>query len=169
MPERQKLSRLKAGGVARLLGSRSATALFISDVAGDSPDVIGSGLLGGATDLPDRVARVVVANVDLAVNRAVDAALARGLRFERRTTRFDGEASEVAGAFVAALRDSEADGLVWGGESTVKLPARHGRGGRNTHLALAAARLLRAAEPLTILSAGHRWNRRCHRGRRRHR
>jgi hydroxypyruvate reductase len=152
--ERQKLSRLKAGGVARLLGLRSATAMFISDVANDNPDVIGSGLLGGATDSPDRVARVVVANVDLAVNRAVDAALARGLKFERRATRFDGEASDVAGAFVAALRDSEADGLVWGGESTVKLPARHGRGGRNTHLALAAARLLHAAEPLTILSAG---------------
>lgn len=152
--ERQKLSRLKGGGVARLLGLRPATALFISDVAGDDPDVIGSGLLGGATGFPDRVARVVVANVDLAVNRAVDAALVRGLRFERRATRFDGEASDVAGAFVAALRDSEADGLVWGGESTVTLAARHGRGGRNTHLALAAARLLRAAEPLTILCAG---------------
>src|SRR4030095_11450953 len=37
---RQELSRIKGGGVARLLGSRPATALFISDVAGDSPDVI---------------------------------------------------------------------------------------------------------------------------------
>ena len=52
------------------------------------------------------------------------------------------------------MRDSAADGLAWGGESTVVLPARHGRGGRNTHLALAAARLLRPGEPLTILAAG---------------
>ena len=56
--------------------------------------------------------------------------------------------------FVAALREAEGDGLVWGGESTVQLPARHGRGGRNTHLALAAARLLKADEPFTILAAG---------------
>jgi hydroxypyruvate reductase len=43
---------------------------------------------------------------------------------------------------------------VWGGESTVKLPERHGRGGRNTHLALAAARLLRPQDGLAILAAG---------------
>jgi len=36
----------------------------------------------------------------------------------------------------------------------VKLPERHGRGGRNTHLALAAARLLRPQDGLTILAAG---------------
>jgi hydroxypyruvate reductase len=41
---RAKLSRLKSGGVARLLGGRRALALFISDVPGDDPDVIGSGL-----------------------------------------------------------------------------------------------------------------------------
>jgi glycerate 2-kinase len=152
--ERQKLSRLKSGGIARLLGTRPATALFISDVAGDDPDVIGSGLLGSAKGHPDGVTRVVVANVEFAVNCTVNAALARGLRFERCTGRFDGEASHVASEFVAALRDCPADGLVWGGESTVKLPERHGRGGRNTHLALAAARLLRPAERLTILSAG---------------
>jgi hydroxypyruvate reductase len=40
---RAKLSRLKAGGVARLLAGRRALALFISDVPGDDPDVIGSG------------------------------------------------------------------------------------------------------------------------------
>jgi hydroxypyruvate reductase len=60
----------------------------------------------------------------------------------------------VACAFVEELRSTDADGLVWGGESTVTLPAAHGRGGRNTHLALLAARLLRAGEPLQILAAG---------------
>ena len=60
----------------------------------------------------------------------------------------------MAAAFLTALRGTRADLLVWGGESTVVLPERHGRGGRNTHLALAAARLLRANEPLTVLAAG---------------
>src|SRR5213076_1989229 len=56
--------------------------------------------------------------------------------------------------FVAALRATSGDGLVWGGESTVTLPAVHGRGGRNTHLALAAARALRPHERVTILAVG---------------
>jgi len=51
-------------------------------------------------------------------------------------------------------RATRADGVVWGGESTVRLPASPGRGGRNTHLALALARSMRAAEPLTVLAAG---------------
>ena len=44
--ERARLSQLKAGGVARMLAGRRAMALFISDVPGDDPDVIGSGILG---------------------------------------------------------------------------------------------------------------------------
>ncbi|MBC8027792.1 MAG: DUF4147 domain-containing protein [Steroidobacteraceae bacterium] len=149
---RAGLSRLKAGGIARLLEGRSALALFISDVPGDATCVIGSGLLGVAHGVRDRVARVIVANVDLAVRAAIDAAAANGLRFEAGARRFDGDAVRVASDFVEALRATDADGLVWGGESTVTLPTRAGRGGRNTHLALCAARLLRTNESLTILA-----------------
>jgi glycerate 2-kinase len=151
--ERRKLSKLKGGGVARLLGGREALALFISDVPADDPGVIGSGLLGQAPGIADAVTRVVVANIEVTVRRVVEAARARGIELEPRT-RFDQDATVVAAEFVQALRSTTADGLVWGGESTVVLPARHGRGGRNTHLALAAARLLRVGEPLTVLAAG---------------
>src|SRR5690349_16386357 len=151
--ERTRISRLKGGGVTRLLGRREALALFISDVPGDSPGVIGSGLLGGGDD-EDRVARVVVANIDVAVRQVVDAGHARGLELEARKSRFDGDANAVAHEFHEALRATHADGLVWGGESTVKLPAVHGRGGRNTHLALTIARSLRPGERLHILAAG---------------
>jgi glycerate 2-kinase len=150
--ERARLSRLKGGGVARLLAGRPALALFVSDVPDDDTGVIGSGLLGAAG--ADAVVRSVLANVGLAVDGAATAGDTLGLRLECRTGRFDGPAVEVAAQFVAALRATSADGLVWGGESTVTLPARPGRGGRNTHLALAAARLLRAGEPLMILAAG---------------
>ncbi len=152
--ERRKFSRLKGGGVARQLAGRPALALFISDVPGDSPDVIGSGLLGADGGSADAIDRVVVANVDAAVRAAVSAGEARGLTFEAGATRFAGDAAEVASEFAEALRTSDADGLVWGGESTVTLSATHGRGGRNSHLALHAARLLRADERLTILAAG---------------
>jgi glycerate 2-kinase len=151
--ERTRISRLKGGGITRLLGSRDALALFISDVPGDDPGVIGSGLLGRG-DGEDRVLRVVVANNDVAVRASIDAAHAHGLELEARATRFDGDVNTVATEFLAALRATSADGLVWGGESTVALPEIHGRGGRNTHLALAIARQLRANEPWLLLCAG---------------
>lgn len=151
--ERTRLSRLKGGGVTRLLDGREALALFISDVPGDDPGIIGSGLLGCRPGVADSVTRVVVANLRAAVRETVEAAHARGLVLEDRE-RFDGDAESVARQFIQALRETSSDGLVWGGESTVKLPARPGRGGRNSHLALAAARLLRAHEDLTILAAG---------------
>lgn len=151
---RARLSRLKGGGVARLLGARRACALFISDVPGDDVDVIGSGLLGRHHGQFDGIERRVVANVERAVQAAVDAGAARGLRLEAGARRFEGDAAEVAAHFLDRLRTTGADGVVWGGESTVRLPARHGRGGRNTHLALALARSMRRAEPLTVLAVG---------------
>jgi hydroxypyruvate reductase len=128
--------------------------LFISDVPDDSPDVIGSGLLGHDGPNPDGIRRIVVANIGVAVGSVVETARAHGLAFESRAARFDGAAEDVAREFVAALRLTAADGVVWGGESTVRLPPQHGRGGRNTHLALTAARLMAANGPLTILAAG---------------
>ena len=152
--QRARLSRLKGGGVARLLGARRARALFISDVPGDDADLIGSGLLGRHQGQVDGIERCVVANVERAVQAAVDAGAARGLALETGARRFDGDAAEVAAHFLDTLRATRADGVVWGGESTVRLPASPGRGGRNTHLALVLARSMRAAEPLTVLAAG---------------
>jgi hydroxypyruvate reductase len=152
---RARLSRIKAGGVARLLLDRPAMALFISDVPGDDPDVIGSGLLGEPKEGPRaEVIREVIANVDQAVDAAIEAAAARGFELARLPGRFDGVCADVAREFVERLRACEGEGLVWGGESTVKLSGAPGRGGRNQHLALAAARMLRPAEPIMILAAG---------------
>ena len=152
--ERARLSRLKAGGVARLLGQRQAGAFFISDVPDDDPAVIGSGLLGPSPDGADHVTRKVVANVEMAACAVRDAGRSHGLDIDLRVARFAGDAQDVARDFVAQLRDCGGDGLVWGGESTVTLPAHAGRGGRNQHLALAAARALRADDHWTILAAG---------------
>jgi hydroxypyruvate reductase len=151
---RGELSQLKGGGVARLLGGRRARALFISDVPDDDVDVIGSGLLGRYQRRPDGIERQVVANVERAVRAVVDAGAARGLALEPGTRRFSGDAAEVARQFLDRLRTTGADGVVWGGESTVRLPARHGRGGRNTHLALTLARAMRRADSFVVLAAG---------------
>jgi glycerate 2-kinase len=152
--ERAKLSRLKSGGVSRLLGGRPAHALFLSDVPEDDPAVIGSGLLGPDPGGDDQVRRIVVASIEDAMRRAVEVAAAHGLEARLGAERFAGEAREVALTFVEALRQGGHELLVWGGESTVTLPPRAGRGGRNQHLALCAARALHAREDITILAVG---------------
>jgi glycerate 2-kinase len=152
--ERAKLSRLKGGGISRLLAGRPAHALFISDVPDDDPAVIGSGLLGPCPGRDDRVRRIIVASNDDATRRVVEVAEAHGIEAARRADRFAGEAEEVALAFVESLRHTDAELLVWGGESTVTLPPQAGRGGRNQHLALCAARALHARDAMTILAVG---------------
>jgi glycerate 2-kinase len=151
---RARLSRIKGGGIARLLRERRALALFISDVPGDDPDIIGSGLLGRDAGIADGIERHVIATIETAVRAVHDGARAHGLTLDVVPARFDADAEAVAAQILERLRAGDHDGVVWGGESTVKLPERHGRGGRNTHLALAFARQLRAGEPWMLLAAG---------------
>ena len=60
----------------------------------------------------------------------------------------------LAARFAHELRLSAHEVCVWGGESTVQLPPHPGRGGRNQHLALAAARLIAGQADLMLLAAG---------------
>ncbi len=167
---RRRISRLKGGGLARSVQGRPTHALMISDVPGDDPRIIGSGLLHAfpedlagepraaalppeLRDLLDRlpssrpsVAGVpavpvrVVASAGTACRAAAATARAHGLQARLVRARIDGDAAELGVRFVAALaRQPEGVVQVRGGESTVSLPAQPGRGGRNQHLALAAA------------------------------
>ena len=82
------------------------------------------------------------------------AAMERGLTVERVRQRFEGEATRLAARFAHELLIGNTQVRVWGGESTVRLPPHPGRGGRNQHLALAAARLLPEYPELLLLAAG---------------
>ena len=151
---RARLSRIKGGRLAAQLAGRVARALFISDVPDDDPAVIGSGLLGPAPGAADLIERQVIASVDHAVEGVVTAARRRGLAVDRAPQRFRGEATRLAARFTHELLIGDAQVRVWGGESTVHLPANPGRGGRNQHLALAAARLLPDYPELLLLAVG---------------
>ncbi len=150
---RAQLSQLKAGGLTALLAGRPAVALFISDVPGDQPEVIGSGLLAPSPQ-GDAVCRQVIANAELARQSVVAAGRGRGLRVREFIDRFSTDALSVAKHCVEAARASDAQLLVWCGESTVRLPAQPGRGGRNQQLALAAAIHLDGSDDLFLLAAG---------------
>jgi hydroxypyruvate reductase len=151
---RARLSQIKGGRFAARLAGRAALALFISDVPDDDPAVIGSGLLGPAPGGADLIERRIVASVDRAMEGVAAAALRQNLTVERVPQRFAGEATRLAARFTHELLIGDTDVRVWGGESTVNLPVRPGRGGRNQHLALAAARFLPEYPDLLLLAAG---------------
>jgi len=65
-----------------------------------------------------------------------------------------GDAFTSGQSLAKVLCDSEPAFHIWGGETTVCLPDKPGRGGRNQHLALAAAQLLDGREDCYLLSAG---------------
>jgi glycerate 2-kinase len=151
---RARLSRIKGGGLTAHLAGRRARALFISDVPDDAPAVIGSGLLGAAPGGGDLIEREIIASVDLAMEAVVGAARERGLTAEQVRERFAGEATRLAARFTHELLVGNSQVRVWGGESTVRLPAHPGRGGRNQHLALAAAIYIPEYPELVLLAVG---------------
>jgi glycerate 2-kinase len=151
---RAQRSLIKGGRLTARLQGRAARALFISDVPGDDPAVIGSGLLGPAPGGPDQVDRRIVASIDHAVDSVVAAAMEMGLAAEGSMRRFDGDVMRLAVRFSHELHLSTVEVRVWGGESTVQLPQNPGRGGRNQHLGLAAARLIAGHPDLLLLTAG---------------
>jgi glycerate 2-kinase len=152
--QRTALSRIKGGRLASHLQGRPARALFISDVPHDDTRVIGSGLMGPAAGGEDRVAREVVASVDQACAAIAAEARRLGLSVHAPPARFAGDALRLAARFAHELSMASVQLCVWGGESTVQLPAHPGRGGRNQHLALAAARLIAGHGELLLLVAG---------------
>lgn len=177
---RKRLSRLKGGRLAQQLAPRRVTCLAISDVEGDDPRFIGSGplvydesvaqepiddappdvraALLRAPPLPPagdpcfrQVRLEVIARLADAMQAAAEAARAGGVtpNVHREFIRDDAVA---AGARLARALIASAPGVlhIWGGETTVKLPPRAGRGGRNQSLALSAARLLRGRNALLL-------------------
>ena len=151
---RMALSRIKGGRLAARLKGRPARALFVSDVPADDPRVIGSGLMGPAEQGADRIVRTIVASIDDAVAAVAARAAELGLGTHVAPRRFADAAHRLAARFAHELSLSAAQVCVWGGESTVALPAHPGRGGRNQHLALAAARLIAGHPQLLLLAAG---------------
>lgn len=136
---RQQLSALKGGGALRFTKGR-VLALLLSDVPGDDPGIIASGLF--ADPALARVENVVIGSVRLATGMV--AAGARRQGFSVTEGELTGEASQVARDLVVRGRSLEgpAVALVLGGETTVTVKSGEGRGGRNGELALAAAREL---------------------------
>ncbi len=121
---RKSLSTIKGGGLLACLGDRPVLGLLISDVPGDDPASIGSGLLvptppGVLPDLPDWLAALVgtgespdfpgaapelvlVATLADALAAAATAAAQAGLAVHRHTAFLEGEAAVVGRRIASA-------------------------------------------------------------------
>lgn len=180
---RKSLSCIKGGRLAAYLRGRPALALLISDVPGDDPSMIGSGMLGPAgsprglddIDLPDwlvawtrlappapvvgdpvfrGVQTKIVAR--LADARRAAASHARGLGYEVFLPEefVAGDAAEAGRRLAREVAGSVPGLCIWGGETTVKLPPDPGRGGRNQSLALAAALEVAGRQDVLLAALG---------------
>ncbi len=178
---RARLSRIKGGRLAACLRGQRTLQLLISDVPGDDPAVIGSGLLTAAVDealpagiesrLPDwlrdrlsgasappRAGAPVETQVIVTVRDACIAAAARGRALGYRVSLapglLEGEAIEAGHALAARLSVAAPGLQIQGGETVVSLPESPGRGGRCQSLALAAATAIAGRDDLYLLAAG---------------
>lgn len=172
---RKRVSRIKGGGLLHWLRGRETQGLLISDVPGDDPGVIGSGLLVPEvvplpSGLPDWVQELVepqggvaesgnvtcrvVANRERALEAAAGCAEQLGYPVHVHGEFLDGDAAETGASLGETLRSADAGIHLWAGETTVHLPAGPGRGGRNQHLALAGARALAGVAGIYLLAAG---------------
>lgn len=148
---------------------------MISDVPGDDPAIIGSGLLGPAGNhLPDGLPpwlaqltrqqaacppgvagepvieqHIVASNRD-ACEAAAEQARQQGLSAWIHPPLFM-PVEEAVDQIAGVLREAPAGIHIWGGEPTLTLPEHPGRGGRNQHLALSLAVALEGESSMTVL------------------
>jgi len=172
---RRHISSCKSGGVWSHISEREVSCLMISDVSDDDPAIIGSGLLFPAKEntlpelpqqwleklgeyipnkVPDNFHWKIIACLEDAKKAAAVKAQALGYKVKIMPEFLQGDASNEAKKCVKALQENKGMLCIWGGETTVKLPANAGKGGRNQHLALAAAIEMDGFDNAHLLAAG---------------
>jgi glycerate 2-kinase len=156
---RKRLSAVKGGKLGRATRARLAT-LVLSDVPADDPAVVGSGpTIRRPSRSRSRGRRgdlvAVVASNRAGLLAAVARARGQGMKPRVVAGRLEGEAREAGRRFGRAARQLAPGAVLFaGGETTVTLSKRPGKGGRNLELALAAAIELDGHLGVALLAAG---------------
>lgn len=174
---RSRLSMIKGGKLLRYLTTTPACALLLSDVQGDDPGSIGSGLLSTTREavslpeaMPDWLARLipaadtrsplpavpnhVIGNLQTALAVVADIARQTGLPVTLIDDELAGPAVAAGKEMAASLCRGNPGIYIRGGETTVELPQTPGRGGRNQQFALAAATQLAGRDDIHLLALG---------------
>lgn len=159
--QRRKVSLIKGGKLSNVVKC-DVLQLLISDVPGDVPGDIGSGLLspdeatGMGSHLPiwQKITTHIIASSAIAQSAVVSAALEQALPVMQSEGSLNGDIQQVSSMVAARLFQAGKGVYVWGGEPTVVLPDTPGRGGRNQHLALSLAKLAAEHGNVSILVCG---------------
>jgi glycerate 2-kinase len=160
---RRTMSQIKGGKLAKYV-SCEVLQLLISDVPGDKLADIGSGLLvpdattGMSADLPvwKRIKTSIIASSAIAQAAVKAAAIQQGVVVQHGSGNLHGNMPEVIDRVSGLLNAGNAPKgvYIWGGEPTIVLPSKPGRGGRNQHLALALAQSMAAHKNASLLVCG---------------
>ncbi len=159
--QRRQLSLIKGGKLAKVVRCK-VLQLLISDVPGDVPGDIGSGLLipdavtGMHEKLPvwQQIQTRIIASSSIAQAAVVSAVAERGLDVQQHSGNLDGDMSDVHARVKNTLLSAKSGVYIWGGEPTVVLPQSPGRGGRNQHLALSLIDAAATHGSVSILVCG---------------
>ncbi len=172
---RKRFSKIKGGGLLHYVQHLQCTQLIISDVQGDDPAVIGSGLLVQSekqqhdhddwlqslvqqatqqTEQYKPVATHVIGSNAIALHAVVEEAGHQGVDHYLHDEFINGDAIEQGRVIGEYLRNAAAGVHAWGGETTVELPEHPGLGGRNQSLALSLAAAIDGVNDLSVLAAG---------------
>tara|TARA_S200000501_G_scaffold347774_1_gene362432 strand:- start:1403 stop:2623 length:1221 start_codon:yes stop_codon:yes gene_type:complete len=177
---RKHFSQIKGGKLASFLKNRKTTVLTISDVPNDDPKIIASGPLSYddvkinldnyEDDITSKIKSVKpkkcpdinqFSNIDTHIIAKLDdaksACKSHGEKLNYVTFLnedfIEGDVNSLANYFSDYLDNCEKGLHIWGGESSVNLPEKAGRGGRNQQLALLMAEKIKNKD-IVFLSAG---------------
>lgn len=169
---RQSVSKIKAGKLLDYLACNGVTQLLISDVKTDDPALIGSGLFvvspqhiklpatpawmknfiqTGASSSSIKANSYIVANNEMACLAIIEQMKSTNIETFYHGQTLYGDVSTIADLLSEILCEASNGIHIWGGETTLTLPASPGRGGRNQSLALALAIRLDGMPGITVL------------------
>lgn len=172
---RQSVSLIKGGKTLNYLKQKGMTQFLISDVKDDDLNIIGSGLFSidasnvdsaDKIDFPDwlrpyvlpqqpnsdkTVKSYIVANNEVVCLDVVKHVKQAGLPVYYHGQTLYGDVFEISGMLAKDLKCAEPGIHIWGGEPSIVLPDKIGRGGRNQSLALSLACHLENIKGITIL------------------
>ncbi len=154
--QRKKHSKIKNGGLWHYLTGQKVHCILISDVENNDPTIIGSGLLFDKQrqylHYTDFNWKIVATNQKFLAQCALNAEK-KGFHIHICPSFLNMSTIKASQICLEQLRQNPNKLHFWGAETTVILPKKRGKGGRNQHLALTMALEIKKEESIFLLVA----------------
>lgn len=151
---RKKISAIKGGKLLSDFKGQSVEVLAISDVCGDGVEIIGSGIGASPQDPAFEYSAHIVASNFVARQAIVNDADAMGLKVITNAETMYDDVRNVAARIASDIQYGPSGLYLYGGEPTVVLPKKPGKGGRNQALALELAKWISKRSDVVGIVAG---------------